>query len=286
MTNPGFTLGVMVREVKGPTFEDTLERIHDMGFECAQLNLNVLGLPTVPASLPSGKAGEIGASFWAYGLNLAAVSGTFNCAHPDEDVRKAGIAGIRTLCESADNLGTRVITLSTGTRNPDHMWRTHPDNDSPEAWKVMAKTLHELTRIAEAHSVLLAFEPEVANIVNTVDKATRILDEIGSDNLKIVMDPANLLFPGDVERQLEIFEDAFSKLGQYIVLSHAKDVGEFDESIGELKRVAAGKGQLDYPGYFRLLKASGYQGAIIIHSLLEEEMPGSREFISNALMRS
>ncbi len=78
MTAPKYSLGVMVREVKKPTFEDTLERIHDMGFESVQFNLNVLGLPTVPASLPAGKAGEIGASFWAYGLNLAAISGTFN----------------------------------------------------------------------------------------------------------------------------------------------------------------------------------------------------------------
>src|SRR5512133_3843368 len=92
MNNPRFTLGVMVREVKKATFEDTLERIHDMRFECVQFNLNVLGLPTVPASLPPGKAGEIGASFWAYELTLATVSGTFNTAHPDEAIRKAEAA--------------------------------------------------------------------------------------------------------------------------------------------------------------------------------------------------
>ncbi len=139
MTTSKFSLGVMVREVKRPSFEESLERIHDMGFESVQFNLNVLGLPTLPASLPHGKAGEIGASFWAYGFNLAAVSGTFNTAHPDVDVRKAGIAGMRTLCESAEDFGTQIITISTGTRNPDHMWRSHPDNDSPEAWQVMKK---------------------------------------------------------------------------------------------------------------------------------------------------
>ena len=81
----------MVREVKRPSFDDSLERIHDMRFECVQLNLNVLGFSTVPESLPSGKAGEIGATFWAYGLNLSAISGTFNTAHPDEAIRKAGM---------------------------------------------------------------------------------------------------------------------------------------------------------------------------------------------------
>ncbi len=286
MTTSRYSLGVMVREVKRPTLEESLERIHAMGFECVQFKMSALGLPTLPEALPHGKAGEIGAAFWAFGLNLSAVSGTFNIAHPDKNERNAGIAGMKTLCEAAEDMGTQIITISTGTRNPDHMWRSHPENDSPEAWQVMKKTMREIIRIAEANSVHLAFEIEVSNIVNTVDKAVRLLDEIESDNLNIVMDPANLLFRDDVPRQLEIFEDALSRLGSRIVLTHAKDVGEFDESTGELERVPAGKGRLDFPGFFHLLENTGYQGPVIIHSLPEEDMPASRDFIQNTMIRT
>lgn len=286
MTNPGFSLGVMVREVKRPTFEEALERIHGIGFECAQLNLNVLGWPTIPASIPAGKAGEIGASFWAYGLNLAAISGTFNTAHPDENVRKTGIAGIRTLCESAEDMGTQVITICTGTRNPEQTWRPHPDNASPEAWKVMISTLRALSKIAAANSVLLAFEPEMNNIVNTVDKAVRLLDEISSDNLKVLLDPTNLLTKEDIHRQSEIFEDAFTRLSQNIILVHIKDFGMYDESQDDFKHVPVGKGNLDSAGFLRLLKTSGYQGPIILHNLPEEEMPSSLEFISNTFIKA
>jgi sugar phosphate isomerase/epimerase len=286
MTISKFPLGVMLREVKRPSFDESLERVRDMGFECVQLNLNMLGLPTLPASLPQGKAGEIGASFWAYGLNLAALSGTFNVAHPDDGIRKEGIAGIRTLCEAADRMGTQIITLCTGTRNTESMWQAHADNDTQEAWKDMISTIRQITKIAENHSVTLAFETEVSNIINTVEKAVRLLDEIASENLKVVMDPANLIFRDDLNRQREIFDEAFQKLGDKIVLAHAKDVGEYDESIGELKKVAAGKGLLDFEYYFRLLKSSTYQGSIIIHSLSEEEMPSSREFIANLLLRA
>lgn len=286
MTNPGLPLGVMVREVNRLTLEERLEKIHGMGFECAQMNLNVLGMDTVPLELPAGKAGEIGATFWAFGLTLVAVSGTFNTAHPDENVRKAGIAGIRTLCEAADALGTHIITLSTGTRNPDHMWKNHPENDSPEAWNIMLDTFRQLTSIAEKYYVTLAFEPEVTNIVNTSEKAIRLLEDIGSDHLKVVMDPANLLFPDDLPRQMEIFEEAFARLSDQIVLAHAKDIGEYDEQTNELERVTVGKGKLDYPGYIKLLKQSGYQGSIIIHNLMEEEMPACQEYISNLLYRS
>ncbi len=286
MTNPGWVLGVMVREVNRLSLEERLERIHGMGFECAQLNLNVLGMDTTPGELPAGKAGEIGAAFWAFGLTLAAVSGTFNTAHPDAMVRKAGIAGIRTLCEAASDMDTPVITLSTGTCDAENMWRQHPDNESPEVWNVMADTFHQLVKMAEKHEVTLAFEPEVANIVNTADKAARLLDEIGSDHLKVVMDPANLLFPDDLPRQLDIFEEAFSRLGEHIVLAHVKDVGDYNPETQKLDRVAVGKGKLDYPGYIKLLKRSGYQGPIILHSLEEKEMPGCREYIKDLILRA
>ncbi len=285
MANPGFALGVMVREVNRLSLEERLERIHGMGFECAQLNMNVLGMDTVPGELPPGKAGEIGATFWAFGLTLAAVSGTFNTAHPDETVRKAGIAGIQLLCEAAEDMDTQIITLSTGTRNAEDMWKHHPDNDSHEAWVVMLDTFRQLAKIAEKYDVTLAFESEVTNIVNTAEKAARLLDETGSDHLKVVMDPANFLFPNDLPRQLEIFEDAFSRLGEHIVLAHAKDLGDYDAETEKLSRVPVGKGKLDYPGYIKLLKQSGYQGPIIIHHLKEEEMPGCRDFIRDLLVK-
>lgn len=283
MTTSRYSLGVMVREVKRPTLEESLERIHSMGFECVQFKMSTLGLPVLPETLPHGKAGEIGATFWAFGLNLAAVSGTFNTAHPNKDERESGITGMRTLCEAANDMGTSIITICTGTRDPEYMWRSHPENETPEAWQVMKKTMREIIRIAEANSVHLAFEIEVSNIVNSVEKAVRLLDEIDSDNLNIVMDPANLLFKDDVPSQLEIFEKALSRLGSKIVLTHAKDIGEFDENTGELERVPAGKGRLDYPGFFQLLEKTGYQGPIIIHSLPEEHMPASRDFIASTL---
>lgn len=285
MVNPMYPLGVMVREVKRPSFDESLERIHDMGFECVQLNLNVLGFPTVPESLPSGKAGEIGATFWAYGLNLSAVSGTFNTAHPDESVRKAGIAGIKTLCESADAMGTRVITVSTGTRDPENMWKIHPDNDSDEAWSTMKSTMTRLIKIAEANSVILAFKPEATNIVSTIEKAIRLIEQVDSENLKVVLDPVNLLTPDTIDRQLELFTNAFSLLRDRIALVHASDLSGWDEETGEVKRAPAGKGRIDYPGFVKLLKRSVYQGPVIMQGLEEADMKSSHGLISDLLIK-
>src|SRR5690349_23251315 len=51
--------------------------------------------------------------------------------------------------------------------------------------------------IARQANAVLAFEPEVSNVVDSARKARRLLDEIGSPHLKVTMDPANLFHAGD-----------------------------------------------------------------------------------------
>ncbi len=286
MVNPIYSLGVMVREVKRPTFDEALERIHDMGFESVQFNLNVLGYATVPETLPPGKAGEIGATFWAYGLNLAAISGTFNAAHPDEAVRKAGIHGIKVLCEAAEDMGTHIITLSTGTRGPDNLWKSHPDNTTEIAWTTLVNTMTRLIKIAEANSVILAFKPEASNIVNSVDKALRLIEQVDSENLKVVLDPVNLVTPDTIEQQLDVFTNAFSLLSDRIALIHLSDVAGWNEHTNEFQRAPAGKGKINYPGFIKILKKSVYQGPLIFQGLDESAMKSCRDMISDLLIKS
>src|SRR5206468_2393426 len=111
-----------------------------------------------------------------------------------------------------------IITLCTGTRDPDDMWRRHPDNDTPEAWQDLLASMHEAARIAEENNVTLAFEPEVANVVDSASKGRRLLDEVGSPGLKVVMDGANLFRAGELPRMREVLDEAFVLLGRDIVL--------------------------------------------------------------------
>ena len=88
-------------------------------------------------------------------------------------------------------MGTSLIHICTGTRDRNNMWRRHPDNNSPEAWRVMAGTVREATEIARQAKVVLAFEPEVNNVVDSARKARQLLNEIGSPHLKVTIDAAN-----------------------------------------------------------------------------------------------
>ena len=62
---------------------------------------------------------------------------------------------LRVLASACDRLGTSVITLCTGTRDPESMWRRHPDNDSPEAWTDLVASMRQAVQIAEEYGVTL-----------------------------------------------------------------------------------------------------------------------------------
>jgi sugar phosphate isomerase/epimerase len=160
------------------------------------------------------------------------------------------------------------------------MWRRHPDNDTAAAWHDLLASMREAVRTAEAAGVTLAFEPEVSNVIDTAWKARRLLDEIGSPRLKVVMDGANLFHAGELPRMREILDEAFGLLGRDIVLAHAKDLSR----DGEAGHEAAGEGLLDHDRYLSLLGAAGYAGPLILHGLREEQVDGCVAFLRGKLL--
>jgi sugar phosphate isomerase/epimerase len=159
------------------------------------------------------------------------------------------------------------------------MWRWHPDNDAPEAWRDLTDMMASALQIAEEYDVLLGVEPEVANVVHTARKARQLLDEMRSPRLKIIMDGSNLFHKGELPRMQAILDEAFELLGQDIALAHAKDLNR----DGEAGQEAAGTGLLDYDHYLKLLRAARYDGPLILHSLREDQVAASVAFLRGKL---
>ncbi len=154
---------------------------------------------------------------------MAAISGTFNLCDPDADRRADNLRRLEILASACRWLDTRIITLSSGTRDPDDMWKWHPENVRKSTWDTLVTSIREAVKIADRNEVTLAFEPEHNNVVNSVAHARMLLDEIDSPWLKVVIDPANLMRPDDLPRMAEVLDEAFDWLGPDIVLAHAKN---------------------------------------------------------------
>ena len=268
-------IGIFTRLFVRPTLDQVLDAVLAHGIRAVQFNMESAGLEEMPAEISPDNAARIRAAFEQRGMSMNAVSGTFNIIHPDGATREHGMRRLDALAGACAAMGTAIITMSSGTRDPDHMWRRHPDNDTPEAWNDMIAAMREATRIAEQHNVILVVEPEVGNVVNSARKARTMLDTIGSPNLKIVIDGANLFPAGTITRMAEILDEAFELLGPDIAFAHAKDLS----GDGEAGHEAAGTGLLDYGRYVRLLMECGYRGPLVLHSLSEAQVEACIHFL-------
>jgi sugar phosphate isomerase/epimerase len=272
-------IGIFAKTFARPTLEEVLDAIRAHGFGCVQFNLVCAGLPPLPDRIDPGVCDHIRACMADRGIRMGAISGTFNMTDPDLEKRRSGLARLRVLIAACKRLGTSIVTICTGTRDPEDMWRRHPENSSPHAWRDLLDSVSEAVRFAEEAGITLAFEPEVANVVDSAVKARRLLDEIRSSRLKVVIDPANLFHSGELPRMREILDEAFALLGQDIVLAHAKDLSR----DGEAGHEAAGTGRLDYDRYLSLLETAGFDGPLILHGLSEAQVSKSTGFLRSKL---
>jgi len=216
-------IGIFTKIFPRPSLELVLDAVAGTGLRCVQFNMESVGLEPMPDEVPAALAERIRDETAARGLTIASVQGTFNMSHPDPGHRRTGLRRLRVLCDACATLRTSVIAICIGTRHAGNMWHHHPDNDTPEAWRDMTACVREAVRLAEGAGVTLALEPEVTNIVDSPEKARRLLDEIGSRHLKITMDAANLFHAGELPRMTDVMEHAFALLGNDIILAHAKD---------------------------------------------------------------
>jgi len=145
----------------------------------------------------------------------------------------------------------------------------------------MVACMRDAVRIAKQADAVLAFEPEVNNVVDSAKKSRRLMDEIGSPHLKVTMDAANIFHAGEPARMSEILDEAFALIGKDIVLAHAKDLSH----DGDAGHEPAGHGRLDYDRYVALLHAYGFKGPLLLHSLSESQIPGCVAFLRKKLAR-
>jgi sugar phosphate isomerase/epimerase len=274
-------IGILMGVFSRPTLEARLDAVRACGLDCVQLSMDCAGLPSMPDRIDAEVADRIRREAAARGITIAAVAGTFNMSHPDAEHRRAGLRRLGVLASACRRLGTSKIHICTGTRDRGNMWRRHPDNDSPEAWRAMAACVREAVEIARQADVVLAFEPEVNNVVDSAKKSRRLMDEIGSPHLKVTMDAANIFHAGELARMSDVLDEAFALVGKDIVLAHAKDLSH----DGDAGHEPAGHGRLDYDRYVALLHACGFKGPLLLHGLAESQVPECVAFLRKKLAR-
>jgi sugar phosphate isomerase/epimerase len=260
-------LGIFAKTFAGSDPLTVLSAAKSAGYSCVQYNMACSGLAAMPEAISDADARAVARASEATGVTVAAVSGTYNMIHPEPGVRADGLRRLGVLIDAAAALGTGVVTLCTGTRDPHDQWRHHPDNATAEAWRDLLTEMEKACRLAEGRGVRLGIEPELANVVDSPEKARLMIDTLGSPALGIVLDPANLFDVVPLAEQHELLAQAVDLLADRLVMAHAKD----RDAAGGF--ATAGTGVVDFPFFLSRLTAAGFHGPLVTHGLTEAEAP-------------
>jgi sugar phosphate isomerase/epimerase len=271
-------VGIFARTFTQPTLEGILDAVVAHGLSQVHFNMKAACDAHLPDVIEPELCTRVRNAFAERGLVMTSVSATFNAIHPDARQRELDTRRACHLMDSCRAMGTSMLSLCTGTRDPLDMWKRHPDNDQPDAWRDLLRTFDQLLPVAERNGLTLGVEPERNNVVNSGEKARRLLNELRSPHLKIILDGANLFDEGQISDMREVLIRAFELLAEDMVMAHAKDIPS-----PEVKSQAAGRGLLNWPVYFELFRRHGYEGPVIIHNLTEAEVPAALSFVKEGL---
>jgi sugar phosphate isomerase/epimerase len=270
-------LGIFAKTFPGTDPRQVLSAVRDCGFATTQFNLACVGLPSMPDAVAPETITAIRTASEEAGVSLAALSGTYNMAHPDRSVRERGLKQLKVVIETAAALQIPLVTLCTGSRHAQDQWMHHPDNTLPSAWADMAAEMEKALELAERHGIDLGIEPEQANIVTSAADAVRLIEEMGSRRLRIVLDPANLFEQATPAEVSDIVARAIDISAGYVTMAHAKD------RYADGRFATAGQGIVDFPAFIKGLRATGFSGALVTHGLAAEEAPAVARFLSDLI---
>lgn len=180
---------------------------------------------------------------------------------------------IKNLCDGAD-----FAHLLGVTDVISHMGFI-PENPNDPNFNTFCVAVRTVAEHLKENGQYLLFETGQETPVTML----RCFEKVGTDNLGVNLDTANLILYGKANPV-----DSLDVFGKYVRCLHAKD-GFYPVNGHDLGQEAPiGQGKVDFRGVFRGLRKLGYQGDVIIERELaensEEQMKGildARDYLQN-----
>lgn len=153
---------------------------------------------------------------------------------------KKGISHCKTV--GARVVGTETTHFPLGGEN------------RAEAYEAVKDSVLRMVEEAERLNVNIAVEPVALHSLDSPELTKKLLDEVKSDKLKVIIDSVNLFTVENIHNHKQIITDCFELFGDKICTMHIKDVtliGDQDRSTIKMvndtfKWECIGDGIIDY----------------------------------------
>ncbi len=242
--------------------ENEIKKVHDMGFESCQLscwNMNMYNDEIAEIVNKATKqygvtvstvwGGWQGPSIWDF------YDGPVTLGLVPADFRYARIKDVMAASDFAKKIGVENVATHVGFL---------PETPNTEEYHSIVCALRYLAQYIKNNGQYFLFETGQETPVTL----RRTIEDIGTDNLGINLDPANLILYGKANPV-----DALDVFGKYVRDVHGKD-GCYPTDGRHLgQEMPLGEGRVNFPALIAKLKELGYDGPITI----EREISGEKQ---------
>ena len=239
-------IGIRLHDTKPGSLKERLAFAKAQGFTCAHVALSKVlddfSMEEAPRKLTEEYARSVRKDFDESGLECAVLGCYLNIADPNPERRAKTQEIYKAHLRFAQMIGVRVVGTETFA-NPE-MRLAEPAGQSEEAFRLFMDSLEPLVRCAEENGAVLAIEPVWSHVIATPERAARMLEEMPSDHLQIILDAVNLVSPENAGKTEDIIRNAISLLGDRVRILHMKDFVMTPE--GKMDACACGLGSMKY----------------------------------------
>jgi sugar phosphate isomerase/epimerase len=200
---------------------------------------------------------------------------------PNPAVRESITARINQGAEIARQLKAHAYLIRPGSLNPDGPWTSHRNNHLPESMERLIQTLKPIARKAGTEGVTIIMETHAISIMDSPETCKAIVESVGSDNLRIVMDAVNHFQSfQQVYDSTNRLNRIFDVMGPISPVAHIKDIKVKNGLVLHIDEEVPGEGELDLALMLKRFDALYPDGYGLI-----EHLPISKIPLANANVR-
>lgn len=193
---------------------------------------------------------------------------------PRLSVREAAVKAVNCGMPVAKELGAFYYLFRPGSLNPDGAWTSHRDNHLFESMERLIETLKPIAENAEREALTLVMETHAVSIMDSPETCKHVVERVGSDRLRIVMD-----FVNHFQTLRQVYESKarlnhiFDVMGPIAPMAHIKDIRVENGLVLHLNEEVPGVGELDMSVALKRFDALYPDGYGLIEHLPLEKIP-------------
>lgn len=265
-------LGLRAHDIK--IFEDVphlARELNQLGFKYVQFAPRVSLQETTNSgsNVSFGLANQVKWDLAKYDIQIAVLGCYVNIIDPDQAQRNQALTLFQDYLSKVKTFGGILVGTETGSVDPQFNLTT--DNYQSEVIDLAIHQVKKMALTAEKLGSLVGIEPGVNHPLHDLMTTKKMLDQVASPNVKVILDVANLVTRENTDI-VSIIKQAVNLFGQEIYAFHLKD---FQMKEDRIQVVPVGEGIADLAGALKLIQQVQPNAYVILDETPQENFTRS-----------